>query len=288
VCVQVREHGSLLGAHLRLLPPPSAGTGAAGGLLAMLRKGGGGAAAGAPRETSDDVALDFTWRGDAFALSFAMQAAGVPGAGDQGGAVPQRVVASLQLCGEAGEPPAPDDAGHVEPYVRPPDPAAEVPCPGAAVHPRLLALAALRVSVRKRSAGAKMRQYVRMLGSVSTLQRSPFRSALRAAVAEGPEHHEPADVFVARAPGDAAAEHAVAALRARGWSVTDPCGSGYSPRRGLYPESLEAAAKLCKASLVFVDSALARAESISTPLPLARLFLVALSAHGAPRPARPY
>ena len=214
----------------------------------MLRKGGRGAAAGAPRETSNDVALDFTWRGDSFAFSFAMQAASEPGAGDQGGAVPpplprtkwtrrvphpvlighavclvqvpQRVVASLQLCGEAGEPPAPDDAGHVEPYVRPPDPAAEVPCPGAAVHPRLLALSALRVSVRKRSAGAKMRQYVRMLGSVSTLQRSPFRSALRAAVAangsEGewlqrrPEQHEPADVFVARAPGDAAAEHAVA------------------------------------------------------------------------------
>ena len=50
----------------------------------MLRKGGRGAAAGAPRETSNDVALDFTWRGDSFAFSFAMQAASEPGAGRPG------------------------------------------------------------------------------------------------------------------------------------------------------------------------------------------------------------
>ncbi|KAJ1486622.1 hypothetical protein T484DRAFT_2302412 [Baffinella frigidus] len=122
-----------------------------------------------------------------------------------------------------------------------------------------------------------MRHYVKLLGTMNHLQRNPFRrkTTLGDLLKEGSEDFQASDLFVVRSPDDQASAQVMEELMDRGWTYTD-----LSLSKSLYPDRLEAAAKLCKVSIVFVTDELVSASSLSSNLPIVRLFLASLVAHG--------
>ncbi|KAJ1486623.1 hypothetical protein T484DRAFT_2302379 [Baffinella frigidus] len=107
--IVLREHGPLLGTFIRLLPPPS--------IAARLLE---------TDHSTQDLGVDFTWRGDAFTVNFAIHARLVDDheaarALDHSSAWNQRAVVTLNLCGEFDNTILRSPSA-VEAYVRPRDP----------------------------------------------------------------------------------------------------------------------------------------------------------------------